>query len=360
MIDSNLEQKSKIAADLESTDLMVILKADAADADARKLEDLLGARGIGVKTSRGADRIIIGAFGMPGSDKEELTDLLEGLVYVDRVISFSKPYKMVSRELRPEGSVVKVREIAFGGKRIPVMAGPCCVESEDQIFQIAREVKEAGGSLLRGGAFKPSTSPYSFQGLGVDGLRLLAAAREATGLGIVTEVLAVNHVEIVAAYADMLQIGTRNMQNYPLLKEVGLTRKPVLLKRGMSATLEEWLQAAEYIASYGNLDIVLCERGIRSFESYYRNVFDVNALIAIKELSHLPTCGDPSHGTGKASLVAKASLAAVAAGADSVIVEIHPCPAASYKDGKQTLDFEQFRNLMGQIRQVAEAVHRSI
>jgi 3-deoxy-7-phosphoheptulonate synthase len=253
---------------------------------------------------------------------------------------------LVSREVQPENSVVRVGEVAFGDGSFVVMAGPCSVESEEQLMQCAQAIAESGGQLLRGGAFKPRTSPYEFQGLGEVGLQLLAKARERFGLGIVTEVMTEADVELVAGYADLMQVGARNMQNFALLKALGRCGKPVLLKRGPAATLKEWMMAAEYVLAHGNPDVVLCERGIRSFDSHTRNVCDIAAVPAMKEMTHLPVILDPSHATGRRSLVAPLSRAAVAIGADGLLVECHPNPDQALSDGAQSLTLEQFRELM--------------
>jgi 3-deoxy-7-phosphoheptulonate synthase len=274
----------------------------------------------------------------------------------------SKPYKLASRELHPGPSVISIDaplgRVSIGGDNIVIMAGPCAVESEQQLLMAARAARAAGASVLRGGAYKPSTSPYSFRGLGILGLQLLAQARADTGLAVVTEVMTPTDVDLVSEYADILQIGARNMQNYYLLDEVGRTRKPILLKRGLSATVEEWLLAAEYILSQGNPNVILCERGIRTFETLTRNTVDINAVPLVKLLSHLPLIVDPSQGTGKRSLVEAVSLAAIAAGADGLIIEIHPHPEAALKDGAQSLPLEQYSAMMPRLAAVAEAVGR--
>jgi 3-deoxy-7-phosphoheptulonate synthase len=287
-----------------------------------------------------------------------LIERLESLPQVERVVPVLKPYKLVSRDFQPQNTVVRVGDIAIGDGSLTVMAGPCTVESRDQLLQTARAVKEAGAKILRGGAYKPSTSPYSFQGLGKEGLELLSEARAETGLPVITEVLDPRDVEVVCEHADILQIGARNMTNFSLLKEVGSTRKPVMLKRGMSATIEEWLHAAEYIATRGNTQILLCERGIRTFETATRNTFDINAIPAVQQLSHLPVVADPSHGTGRRSLVGPVARAAVAAGADAVIVEVHPEPSNALKDGAQSLTFEDFRVMMEELKCIASALGR--
>jgi len=340
--------------------LIIVLTPQATDKDVDELTDNLKSRGFGVHISRGIERTIVGCIGVLDTEKAELSEQLQALPYVERVVIISKPYKLVGRAFRPEGTVIRVRGVAIGGDRLTVMAGPCTIESEEQLMETARFVKQMGAHILRGGAYKPSTSPYSFQGMGKDGLKLLAAAREETGLPIITEVMDTRDVELVAQYTDIFQVGTRNMTNFALLKEIGNTRIPVLLKRGWASLIEEWMQAAEYIASRGNYNIILCERGIRTFETYTRNTFDINAIPVAKELSHLPVIADPSHGTGKASLVPAVAAAAIAAGADGIIVEVHPQPERALKDGPQSLRFEAFAQMMERLRVLAPAVGRSI
>ena len=275
-------------------------------------------------------------------------------------VPITKPYKLASREFQPEDTVIKVGGVSIGGKELVVMAGPCAAETKEQVMSTARAVKAAGANILRGGAFKPSTSPYSFRGLGEEGLKLLAEAKQETGLPLVTEVLAPEDVELVVKYADILQVGARNMQNFILLDEVGGAKKPVLLKRGMSATIQEWLLAVEYILAQGNRQVILCERGIRTFENYTRNTIDISAIPIIHKVSHLPIIADPSHGTGKWYLVTPLALAAVAAGADGLMIEVHPTPDYALKDGAQSLTFEHFEQLMGQLAPVAASVGRKV
>jgi 3-deoxy-7-phosphoheptulonate synthase len=276
------------------------------------------------------------------------------------VVPVLRPYKLASRDFQPEDSKIAINGHTFGDKKVIVMAGPCSVESLAQMQETAAAIKDAGAHLLRGGAFKPRTSPYSFQGMGEEGLQIMAQVREETDLHIVTEVMAPEQVELVAKYADVLQIGTRNMQNYALLNEVGRSGKPVLLKRGMMSTIEELLMSAEYIMSNGNHKVILCERGIRTFEKYTRNTLDINAVPVLKELTHLPVVVDPSHATGRWTLVKAASKAAVAAGADGLIIEVHPNPAEAYSDGEQSLKPQRFVELMDEVKRVAEAVGRTI
>jgi 3-deoxy-7-phosphoheptulonate synthase len=339
--------------------LIIILSPEATETDLQELIDNLEERGYGVHLSKGVEKTIVGAIGAPDEDKAVIAEQIESFHYVDRVVPILKPYKLVGKEFHPDKTVINVSGVEIGGPKIVVMAGPCCVESEQQMLETAQAVKSAGATILRGGAFKPSTSPYSFQGLGEDGLKILANARAATGLPFITEVLDVRDVELVMNYSDILQIGTRNMANFGLLREIGEARKPVMLKRGMSSTIEEWLQAAEYIASRGNYNIMLCERGIRTFETLTRNTFDISAIPAVGLLSHLPIVADPSHGTGKWQLVSAVSRAAVAAGADSLIVEVHPHPEKALKDGAQSLRPDKFQQLMTEIAGIAAAMGRS-
>ena len=310
--------------------------------------------------SKGAERTIVGVIGAP-ADKETLLAQFAGLDGVESVVPISRSFKLVSHEARPGRSTVRVRDgVVFGGETLAVCAGPCSVESREQLETTAAAVARAGANVLRGGAFKPRTSPYAFQGLGEDGLKYLRDAAERFGLAVVTEVLDPRDVELVSRHADMLQIGARNMQNFTLLREVGGARKPVLLKRGIAATIDEWLMAAEYVYVAGNHDIVLCERGIRSYDPQTRNLLDISAVPVVHQLSHLPVIVDPSHGTGVRSLVAPMSLAAVAAGADGLIVEVHPNPAAAFSDGPQSLTLANFAELMDRLRPVAQAVGRAL
>ncbi|MFZ5595447.1 MAG: 3-deoxy-7-phosphoheptulonate synthase [Bacillota bacterium] len=304
----------------------------------------------------GVKRIVIGAVG----DKGSIQSLgLEGMPGVTSVISIMKPFKLVSREAQGGSSVVKVGNSEIGGRKIVVMAGPCAVETPEQMFAAASAVKAAGAEVLRGGAFKPRTSPYSFQGLEEEGLKFLSEAAKQNGLTTVTEVIDLQSLDLALKYVDIVQIGARNMQNFRLLQAVGRAGFPVLLKRGLSATIEEWLMAAEYIASEGNAQIILCERGIRTFETYTRNTLDLSAVSLAKSLSHLPVVVDPSHATGMRKLVGPMSLAAVAAGADGLIIEVHPDPASALCDGKQSLNPEEFQSLTGSLKAVASAVGRT-
>jgi 3-deoxy-7-phosphoheptulonate synthase len=305
----------------------------------------------------GADRIAIGVL---GSNPRSIRDNVVGLPGVVDAVPVSKPYKMVGLEWHPGRSVVSVGSAQFGGAEFVVAAGPCAIESETQVLETARAVRGAGGTVLRGGAYKPRTSPYAFRGLGVAGLEMLARAREETGLPVVTEVLTPGDVEVVAAWADMLQVGTRNAQNYSLLEAVGQAGKPVMLKRGMSNTVEEWLLSAEYVLSQGNPDVVLCERGIRSFETATRNTLDLSAVPLVRSLSHLPIVVDPSHATGHRHLVGPMALAALACGADGLLIEVHPNPDEALSDGPQSLTLDGFSSLMSELRRIAPAVHREL
>lgn len=340
--------------------MIIILTPQATENDIQELVNNLESRGYGVHVSKGVEKTIVGAIGAPEEDKAIIAEQMSSFDYVERVVPILKPFKIVGRDFHPDKTIVNVRNVDIGGQKVVVMAGPCSVESEEQIIETAKAVKEAGASILRGGAFKPSTSPYSFHGLGEDALKMLAAAREVTGLPIITEVMDTRDVELVANYADILQIGTRNMANFALLTEIGHTQKPVMLKRGMASTIEEWLQAAEYIATQGNYNILLCERGIRTFETMTRNTFDISAIPAVAGLSHLPIVADPSHGTGKAALVAPVAKASVVAGADVLMIEVHPRPDKALKDGAQSLTPAAFAQLMADLDVCARAVGRYV
>ena len=337
--------------------MIVVMKADATRGQVVNVTARIEQMGCQAHISEGQERTIIGIIGNGRPLDREQLERLDG---VDRAVPVLRPFKLSSRDFHPQDTVVPINGVDVGGKRLLVMAGPCAVEDEAQILAAARAVREAGAHMLRGGAFKPRSSPYSFQGLGEDGLKLLARAREETGLPVVTEVIAPEQVSLVAAYADVLQIGARNMQNYALLHAVGESQRPVLLKRGMMSTVEELLMSAEYILSHGNDRIILCERGIRTFEKYTRNTLDINAVPLLKQLTHLPVIVDPSHATGKWELVAPTSMAAVAAGADGLIIEVHPHPEQAMSDGAQSLKPEVFRRLMAQVSAVAQAVGREL
>jgi len=294
--------------------------------------------------TRGTERTIVAAVGSGGRRHEiEALSVAPG---VDNVVAIAQPFKLVSRQTRPQPTVVDVGGIKIGGPEVVVIAGPCSVESREQLIETAQGVKRAGATMLRGGAYKPRTSPYEFQGLGIEALKILAEARELTGLPVVTEVMSTEDLDLICEYADMLQVGARNMQNFALLRRLAAVKKPILLKRGPSASVKEWLLAAEYLLSGGNDQVALCERGIKTFETGMRNTFDLAAIALAKELSHLPVVADPSHGTGKQSLIGAVSRAAVAVGADGLIIEVHPCPERALSDGPQSLDLTQFERVM--------------
>ncbi len=337
--------------------MIVVMKVGSSDKEITGVIKRIESAGLKTHVSQGVERTIIGVV---GQIFPELQDMLEMLHGVDEVIRVSKPYKLSSREFHPLDTKVKIDGITIGGREIVVMAGPCAVESEQQLLETARAVKAAGATIIRGGAFKPSTSPYQFRGLGEHGLKLLAQVKKEIGLPVITEVMTPGEVEMVAKYADILQVGARNMQNFNLLEEVGKIGKPVMLKRGLSATIQEWLLAAEYVLAQGNEQLILCERGIRTFETYTRNTIDISVIPIIEKVSHLPIIADPSHGTGKWYLVTPMALAAVAAGADGIMVEVHPHPDLALKDGAQSLTFANFQQLMSQLKSVAEAVGRQV
>jgi 3-deoxy-7-phosphoheptulonate synthase len=337
--------------------MVILMRSDALDADIEKLCAHLRTLGYTPHVSRGVRRTLIGVIG-PAETRPQL-EALASWSGVDRLIAVDRPYKLVALESHPERSTVTMGEVAVGGREVVLMAGPCAVESAEQIERAAAGVAAAGGRVLRGGVFKPRTSPYSFAGLGERGLALLRKAADIHGLAVVTEVVSPEQVEVVSGYADLLQVGARNMQNYALLEEVGRARRPVLLKRGLAALLEELLLAAERIVAAGNPDVILCERGIRTFETATRNTLDVNAVPALKELTHLPVVVDPSHATGRRSLVRSAACAAIAAGADGLLVEAHPDPDAALSDGAQSLDLQELAELAEAIAAHAAVEGRS-
>ncbi|MEA3298531.1 MAG: 3-deoxy-7-phosphoheptulonate synthase [Chloroflexota bacterium] len=337
--------------------MIVVMKTSCSQDDISKIAERIDESGLKRHISQGITHTIIGILGQA---LPEFRDTLELLPGVEEVILVSKPYKLASREFHPRNTTVNANGITIGGNDITIMAGPCAVESKQQLLSTARAVKAAGASILRGGAFKPRTSPYQFQGLGEEGLKLLSMAREETGMPIITEVITPHDVELVAEYADILQVGARNMQNFPLLDRVGRIKKPVMLKRGLSSTIQEWLLAAEYILSEGNDQVILCERGIRTFETYTRNTMDISAIPIIKRVSHLPIIADPSHATGKWYLVEPLALAAIASGADGLLVEVHPNPDKALTDGPQSLTFDNFQHLMSLLPPIAQAINRDI
>ena len=337
--------------------MIVVMNRGATQAQVVNVTARIEQLGCQVHISEGKECTIIGIVGNGRPlDREQI----ERMVGVERTVPVLRPFKLASRDFHPQDTVVPINGVSVGDKRLVVMAGPCAVEGHAELLEAARAAKSAGAHMLRGGAFKPRTSPYSFQGLGEEGLRYLAAVREETGLPVVTEVMAPEQVPLVTTYADILQIGARNMQNYALLHAVGEAQRPVLLKRGMMSTVEELLMSAEYILSHGNDRVMLCERGIRTFEPYTRNTLDINAVPLLKQLSHLPVIVDPSHGTGKWELVAAVSKAAVAAGADGLLIEVHPHPSRALSDGAQSLKPEAFARLMTELRAVAQAVGREL
>jgi 3-deoxy-7-phosphoheptulonate synthase len=337
--------------------MIIVMRSTATQADIDQVVERIIHHGLKPHISRGVERTIIGAIG----DERILRNVpFQALPGVEEALPILKPFKLASRDFRTEPSVVEVNGVAIGGARLAVIAGPCSVEGRQMLLETAQKVKAAGATLLRGGAFKPRTSPYAFQGLGEEALRYLAEVREITGLPVVTELMDPRDAELVMKYADMVQIGARNMQNFRLLKEVGIHRKPVLLKRGMSSTIKELLMSAEYIMSEGNYNIVLCERGIRTFEEYTRNTLDISAVPSLKQLTHLPVIVDPSHAAGKWDLVAPLTLAAVAVGADGVMVEVHPQPEVALSDGPQALIPDRFAALMGQVRALATVIGRTL
>ena len=337
--------------------MIIVMKTEATEAQVMAVQKHIRELGFKDHMIRGVERSVVAVL---GAVYPELLDEFGVLDGVDTVVRISKPFKLASREVKEEDTVVKVGPLEIGNGRLVTIAGPCSVDTEEIVMETARAVKAAGAHMLRGGAFKPRTSPYAFRGHGEKGLKILAAARAESGLPIVTEVMDARDVELVAQFADVLQIGSRNMQNFALLDEVGKAQKPVLLKRGMWATIEEWLLAAEYILSHGNRDVILCERGIRSYETATRFTFDVNAIPVIKRLSHLPIMGDPSHATGKWYLVPPIALAAVAAGVDGLMIEVHPNPDQALSDGAQSLTPANFEKLIGQVRTLAEAMGRPV
>ena len=356
--------------------MIVVMQQHCSEEAIEHVLHFLNDHGLSGHPSRGVERTIIGVLGAVGPSgtpssiggiNPDLGEALEALPCVEEVLRVSKPYKLASREFHPEDSVIEIPvscvsegKVHIGGNGITMMAGPCTVESEKQLMITAEAVRKEGAVILRGGAFKPSTSPYGFRGMGEEGLKLLAKARAEFGMAVITEVMTPTDVPMICEYADILQIGTRNMQNYMLLDEVGRAEKPVVLKRGMSATIEEWLLAAEYILAQGNRNVILCERGIRTFEKLTRNTMDISAIPLIKRLSHLPIIADPSQGTGHRDLVSPMSLAAIAAGTDGLLIEVHPNPDEAVKDGAQSLTIEQFQRLMPQVQAVAAAIGREV
>jgi 3-deoxy-7-phosphoheptulonate synthase len=337
--------------------MIIVMQQGATERQIQGVIDRLVECGFDVHRSTGVMHTVLGGVG--GKEEVDLGvfEVMDGVKEAHRIVS---PYKLASRSFRPGGTVVRVGDVDVGGERVVVMAGPCSVESRDQIERTAELVARMGAQVIRGGAFKPRSSPYAFQGLGEDGLRMLREAADHNGLLVVSEVMDLTQIPLVAQYADILQVGARNMQSFNLLRDLGRQRKPVLLKRGISATIEELLLSAEYILAGGNYDVILCERGIRTFETYTRNTMDISAIPVVKKLSHLPIVADPSHGTGRRDKVAPMARAAVAAGSDGLLIEVHPDPDHALSDGAQSLRFEQFEELMSQLRIIAPAVGRSM
>jgi 3-deoxy-7-phosphoheptulonate synthase len=337
--------------------MVVVMQERATEDQIEKVVAHLVELGMDVHRSTGVSRTVLGAVGDDRQIDPRLIEMLDGVTEVLRV---TEPYKLASRAFKPEGTVVTVGDVRVGGDEVIVMAGPCSAENDEQVNAVAAAVKKAGAKVLRGGAFKPRSSPYSFQGLGEEGLRMLRSAANQHDLKLVSEVMDISQIELIDKYADIFQLGARNMQNFTLLRELGRVRKPVLLKRGISATIEEWLLSAEYILAGGNTQVILCERGIRTFESYTRNTLDISAIPVVKKRSHLPIIVDPSHGTGRRDKVAPMARAAVAAGADGLIIEVHCDPDHALSDGAQSLYPQQFDRLMAELRIIAPAIGRTI
>jgi 3-deoxy-7-phosphoheptulonate synthase len=336
--------------------MVVVMRERATEAEIQSVIAHLIEMGFDVHRSTGSSRTVIGAVGNGNGDPQ----LLEVQPGVHEVLRITEPYKLASRTFKPENTIVTVGDVRIGADEVIVMAGPCSAESEEQVEATTAAVKRAGAKILRGGAFKPRSSPYSFQGLGEAGLRMLRSAADRHGLKLVTEVMDTTQIEMIERYGDILQVGARNMQNFSLLRELGKVRKPVLVKRGISATIEEWLLSAEYVLAGGNMDVMLCERGIRTFESYTRNTLDISAIPVVQKLSHLPIIVDPSHGTGRRDKVAPMARAAVAGGADGLLIEVHCDPDHARSDGAQSLFPAQFERLMAELRIIAPAIGRSI
>ncbi len=339
---------------------IIVLKPEISDEQIEKIVKKLEAKGLKPHISRGTERTIIGVIGDTSKVTEDEENAIRAIPGVEEVVRILKPYKLASRDFKKTDTIINVDEIQIGGRKVHVAAGPCAVENRVTLLDIAEKIKSAGASLLRGGAFKPRTSPYTFQGLGIEGLKYLKEAKERTGLPIISEIMDPRDIDVMINYVDILQIGTRNMQNFKLLMEVGSVDKPVLLKRGMSATIKELLMAAEYILSRGNEKVILCERGIRTFETATRNTLDLSAVPLLKSISHLPVAVDPSHGVGKRELVEPMALAAVAAGADLLLIEVHTNPEEALSDGEQSLTPKMFEETMKKLKAVAEAIGREV
>lgn len=335
--------------------MIIVMRDDATKDQIQNITQNIEDKGLKVHAITGVNNTVLGVVGDATSVDRETLALSDG---IEKIVPINEPFKMANRKMHPENSVINVKGVEIGGNKLCVIAGPCSIESEDQITSVAKSVKKAGASILRGGAYKPRSSPYSFQGLKGEGLMMMVRASQKAGIPIVTEILDPRHVEMFENLADVMQIGARNMQNYELLKEVGRAKTPVLLKRGFSSTIDEWLMAAEYIMSEGNENVILCERGIRTFSKYTRNTLDLSSIPVVKNLSHLPIIVDPSHALGKSSMVESMSLAAVAAGADGLLIEVHNDPKHALCDGAQSVTPEQFTEIMSKVKKVAEAVGR--
>jgi 3-deoxy-7-phosphoheptulonate synthase len=337
--------------------MILVLKNDIPEQEFSHILDKIKQLGFTPHISKGVKKTIIGLI---GEQAEKYKEIFESIPWVESVSEIEMPFKLASREFKEENTIINIDGVEIGGRKVILIAGPCAVETREMLLQVAKEVKEGGAKILRGGAFKPRTSPYSFQGLGKEALIYLKEAKELTGLLIVTEVMKPEQVELVAEYADILQIGARNVQNFELLKEVGYSRKPVLLKRGIATTIKEWLMSAEYILSAGNYNVILCERGIRTFETATRFTLDLNCIPAVKKYSHLPIIVDPSHGTGVHDYVSSMAKAAIACGADGLIIEVHPSPEDALSDGPQSLLPAEFKQLVRELKPIAEAIGREI
>ena len=339
---------------------IIILKSTVTEEEIKHIHSRITALGFKTNISEGVEKIIIGVIGDTSRLSDEEINSIKAMPGIEDAIRILKPYKLVSREFKKADTIIDVRGILIGDRKIPVIAGPCAVENRSMLLNVAKQVKEAGALFIRGGAYKPRTSPYSFKGLGEEALKYLAEIRDKTGMPVVTEVMDPRDLHTVVEYADIIQIGARNMQNYSLLGEVGYIQKPVLLKRGLCARIEEWLLAAEYIILKGNQDVILCERGIRTFETATRNTVDLSAVPLLKQLTHLPVIVDPSHGVGRSNLVIPMARAAIAAGADGLLIEVHPNPEEALSDGDQSLRPDDFKRLMNEIKSIAKAVGREI
>ena len=337
--------------------MIIVMSPASSQENLAGVEEKIKANGLTFHLSKGEDRTIVGVIG----DKKKIANLeMNMMPGVEKTVRITEKYKLVSREFHPADTVVDVDGVKIGGEHLTVMAGPCAVESEDQLKEAARCVREGGAQFLRGGAFKPRTSPYDFQGLAEKGLKMLREAADENGLKVVTEIVDKDDLELIGTYADVYQVGARNMQNFQLLKALGKAKKPVMLKRGLSSTISEWLNAAEYIAAGGNENIILCERGIRTYETFTRNTLDLSAVAAVKELSHLPIIVDPSHGTGRWQMVRPMARAAIAAGADGLIIEVHPHPAVALSDGNQSLTPKNFNHLMDEVKQIGALMGKAL